>query len=134
MARGEYSIIRYVPQPEREESVNLGVVLVSGAQGALWTLFRDASSFIEYPPYLRPNDEVIHSFENQLKHIPQQTGQKELSTILGDLRHDLQNSIQATQPKACEFGDPKEFLQSIFELLVAPPSGESSRPIRKGAK
>lgn len=119
--QGEYSIIKYVPQPERGESVNLGVVLVSGSQGQVWTCFRDSSSFNDYPAYLRPAPEIIRSFENNLHNLPQERSSGEISTLLTDLKHDLQNSIQTGEPHPCNFDDPNGFLHSIFEKLVLPP-------------
>src|SRR3989442_651238 len=112
--QGEYAIVRYVPQPERGEFVNLGVVLVSGSQGSLWTRFRDSSSFKKYPLYLRPPNEVITSFEKHLQRIPEEKGKEELSTLLENLRHDLQNSIQTGEPHPCTFEDPVGFLLNVF--------------------
>ena len=124
--QGVYSIVKYVPQPERGESVNLGVILVSGSQGRLWTCFRDSSSFKDYPPFLRPADEIIASFEKHIQRIPEDKSRKELATLLTDLRHDLQNSIQTGEPHACSFDDPNRFVHSIFEKLVLPPDDAKS--------
>lgn len=126
---GEYSIIRYVPQPEREESVNLGVVVVSGTTGELWTRFRDASSFVGYPPHLKPNRVVIQSFEKHLQELTRSESNANFSKILGTMRHDLQNTIQITEPHSCTFENPKEFVVEIFKDLVAPPEFKSE--IRK---
>jgi hypothetical protein len=124
---GAYTVVKYVPQPERGESVNLGVVLVSGSEGIVWTHFRESSSFNRYPSYLRPNPDIVKSFEKQLNDIPKETGKADLSSLLQNLRHDLQNSIQTGEPHPCIFDDALTFLDSIYARLVAPPDVGKSK-------
>jgi hypothetical protein len=125
--RGEYSIVKYVPQPERGETVNLGVVLVAGSEGNVWTHFRPSSSFSRYPIHLRPDPQILKSFEKYLNDIPKEKGKGDLSSILHDLTHDLQNSIQTGEPRPCTFDDATTFLNSIFEKLVVPPEVGKSK-------
>jgi hypothetical protein len=125
--RGEYSVIKYVPQPERGESVNLGVVLVSGDEGNVWTQFRESSSFKNYPSYLRPDPEIVKSFEKHLNKIPKEKVSGDLSSLLENLRHDLQNSIQTGEPHACIFDNATTFLNSIYDKLVVPPDAGKSK-------
>lgn len=121
--------MKYVPQPERGESVNLGVVLVAGNEGAVLTHFRPSSSFSKYPSHLRPDPQILKSFEKYLNDIPKEKGKADLSTILHDLTHDLQNSIQTGEPRPCIFDDATTFLNSIFDKLVVPPDiGKSKKP------
>src|SRR5260370_35370867 len=99
--RGEYSIVRYVPEPKRGEYVNVGVVLISESQGGLWTRFRGPSSYSNYPPYLRPPNDIIESFERHLNQIPKEEKSVDFSLLLRNLNQDLQNILQTVEPHEC---------------------------------
>ncbi|MDE1852210.1 MAG: DUF3037 domain-containing protein [Thaumarchaeota archaeon] len=121
MLHGLYSVIQFVPQPERGEAINVGLVLVSDNGKQVWTHFRKASSFSRYPYHLRPNPEALKSFEFNLKKHPQVAEIEEPLSFLSTLHHDLRNSVQASEPHACAFADPKSFLDNLFRTIVVPP-------------
>ena len=104
--------------------MSLGLVLFSENQGKVWTHFRSPKSFANYPRHLQPDKTVLRSFENYLKAVPKQKRKNELSAVLADLKHDLANSIQISDPHACTFDNPKTFVSNLFERLVAPPKSD----------
>ena|SRR5579872_1812168 len=119
----EYAVIRVVPKVEREEFVNVGVILLCAKQKFLQAHIqlneeRLASLCPEFDKELL--DEHIHSFERicagGLDSGP--IGQLPLSERFRWLTAARSTMVQTSQvhPGLCI--DPKQMLQHLFEQLV----------------
>lgn len=118
---GVYSVIRYVPEPERGESVNIGPVLISCDDGKVLSHLRNFESFTKYPTHLRPPKQILTSVRSYVNTFPERIQGQEPLSFLGAIHHDLENNIQTSEPHPCTFERPDTFLQKVFKTVVVPP-------------
>ncbi len=119
---GVYSVVRYVPRPERGESINIGLILVSAEDGRVWLQFRKSVAFSNYPPHLRPPKELLQSVKSYVDTLQQRMHGAEPMTFLSGVQHDLENNVQTSEPHPCKFDNPNTFLADMYRMVVSPPS------------
>ena len=118
----EYAIIRVVPKVEREEFVNVGVILYCGPQKFLGTKIRVNQERLKALGSIECDelDEYIHSFERislgQKGSGP--IGELPIADRFRWLTATRSTIVQtsAVHPGLCV--DAKEMLESLFEKLV----------------
>jgi hypothetical protein len=116
---GSYALVRYLPYPEREEFINVGVLVVSGDQQKCFFEFRD-----KFPKAISQSnipirsDMVMESIKLIKSRVTERT--RSASQAVSELSHDLANSIQITALRPCSFDYPEEFLHKTYKKFVEP--------------
>ena len=109
-------LVRYVPDPVREESVNIGLFLHSPQErylGCLFTNdFRRVKTFhpradVDFLRELQPD------FENQIEEA-----EDHLETYILTMRESFSNMIQLAEPRTCLLAEPQNEIQSLFARYV----------------
>jgi hypothetical protein len=116
---GSYALVRYLPYPEREEFINVGVVVVPEDQGKCWFEFRDTFPSIFSQSNIPVQKELV---QNTIKLIESKLSEesKPPSQTITELSHDLANSVQITELRPCNFEQPEQFLQQAYHVFVQP--------------
>jgi hypothetical protein len=116
---GSYALVRYLPYPEREEFINVGVLVVPENQVRCFYEFRD-----KFPSMFSQSNIPIQTelVENTIKLIEEKVSDqsKPPTQSISELSHDLANSIQITDLRPCTFQKPEEFLQQAYQVFVQP--------------
>jgi hypothetical protein len=122
-----YSIVRFVPDPLREEAINLGVMLVSadGKYADYQFLHRYKTRIASMAPDF--DQQLVEAVYSDLADALQGRGwQPELAHLgrtisgewLDELSNRFMNQIQFSSPRACIPSDPDETLQQLFRRFV----------------
>ena len=119
---GVYSVVQYVPSPERGESINIGMILISTEDGRVWLQFRNSVAFSDYPPHLRPPEELLQSAISYADSLHQRMEGIEPMAFLSGVHHDLENNVQTSEPHPCNFDDPNAFFDSMYKMVVSEPA------------
>ncbi len=119
----EYAVIRVVPRVEREEFLNVGVILYSRSQNFLKALFRiDKDRLQSFSDKLDINEveEHLHSFERICEGGPGSgpIGQYEIASRFRWLTATRSTVVQASKVHPGFCSNPGEALQKLFDQLV----------------
>lgn len=122
-AKGYYSILQYVPDLERAEGVNIGVVLFCPEKGFLKAQTAAGNDRVRRFFSREANIELDLDRINVFKTAFEERIELEAGRIrtLDDFRHFVNtraNCLLLTEPKPMKVFDPNEELQSLFERLV----------------
>jgi len=120
-------LVRYVPDPVRVESVNIGIFLHSPQERFLGCLFSD--DFRRLKRFHPQADldllrELQPDFEKQID----KAGDN-LEKYIEEMRESFSNLIQLDEPRSCLLAEPQNEIQSLFARYVgeraagAPPEG-----------
>lgn len=121
---GSYSIVRYIPNPERDEPRNLGIVLASDKTGELKVRLASQPRGLWLTKSQR---EILKAFVNDLeRQLSSQRGSRAPEEYLRELASELANSLTLTNPRPVEIDDTSRSLQSLYERFVS--SDEASLP------
>jgi hypothetical protein len=121
---GTYALVRYLPYPEREEFINVGVVVLPEDQGKCWFEFRDTLPSVFSQSNIPVQVELV---QNTIKLIEEKLSEESKSPTqsIAELSHDLANSGQITDLRPCAFERPEEFLRKAYQVFVQPLSNPS---------
>lgn len=119
----EYSIIRYVPQVEREEFVNLGVIVFSKRKkflDVLYTINEEKVRIIGDEDHLPLLRNYLHSWSLicQGDAAGGVIAQQEMPYRFRWLTASRSTIIQASRPHPGRCDDPAKVLQDLFEKYV----------------
>lgn len=133
-SRGYYSLIRYVPNPRRDEAINIGVMLVTKSREFADVRLLESIPRASRLAYLLPNERIISAVSTFTRdYLEEYVSEKKVSPadMLDELSHDLANSVRVESPMICEIDDPETKLNDLFRSLVALPAGHrvSRRPV-----
>ena len=116
----QYSVIRYLPDPAREEHINIGVVLT--AADAAFAACKFTRDWARCKRFGREDASFLRDFAAELKKAL--LAQRELfatafsSHDLSALAANWRNSIQFSTPRASVEQDPESLLSRLFEQFV----------------
>ncbi len=127
--QGLYTLVKYLPYPERGESINVGIVLLSKDKHEIRTRFLDRFPSSRTLSYLVPDEGVIKSVTHNLQKSLEESDPSTSLDLLSELSHDLKNSIQLTDFRPCSFEESEDFLNTMYEHFVKPPL-EEVQPMR----
>lgn len=120
---GQYAVLRYVPDPARDEATNIGIVVASDDHGQFLARFLEDFTGKGLPNDVKPH---LRTFRRQLEEeAPGYFSATTPESHLQQLSRDLQNSIQFTQPRAVRVSDLESTVETLYEELVAPIESES---------
>jgi DUF3037 family protein len=112
--RCEFSVIRYVPDPVKEEFVNIGLIFIDNDSVTVrfttnWDRVRnfDKSADIE----------MLKALEDELRQRLSQGG-KYQEGAFADLQDRCSNALQFTERKACLCTDAGRELESLARLYL----------------
>jgi hypothetical protein len=111
-----YYLVRYVPHAEREEFLNIGLLLYSAEEQFLDCLFtRDFRRVKRFHP--QADREFLRDLQS---HFEQQIQQHEdnLQGFLDELKQSLSNAIQLAPARPVLTAEPQAQSQQLFERLV----------------
>jgi hypothetical protein len=111
-----YYLVRYVPHTEREEFLNIGLLLHSGEEQFLDCLI--TRDFRRLKRFHRQADlEFLHDLQG---HFEQQIQQHEdnLQGFLDEMQQSLSNLIQLAPARPVLAAEPQALLAQLFERLV----------------
>jgi hypothetical protein len=111
-----YSLVRYVPDTEREEFLNIGVFLHSAGEQFLDCLFTDDFRRIRrFHPQadLGLLRDLQSHFEQQI-----QEHENDLEGYLAEMQESFSNLIQITPPRPLLAAEPQAEIQHLFERYV----------------
>lgn len=115
---GTYSVVRYVPDPRRNEGTNIGVVVASNLQETFRFKFLSGFTGKGIPTADKP---VLKAFKRQFEgDVREEAESRSPESLLQELFEDLQNSIQFTEPRSVRVINPDEVLKGLFDTFVAP--------------
>lgn len=119
---GQYVVVRYVPDPARDEATNIGVAVASDNHGEFRMRFLEGFTGKGLPNEVKPH---LRTFRRQLKdEAPGYFSSTTPESYLQQLSRDLHNSIQFTQPKAVKVSDLESTVETLYAELVAPIESE----------
>lgn len=126
----EYSLIQFVPSPEREEAVNIGVAVSFPDDGALrWLIHRPAmtSAAKRFIPdkgsARRKLDFQVRALEASLRRIVEAGGRTDRGDSVRTLAGRLSNEVRLTDLHPTRVSDsPEAATQRLFEQLVLRPT------------
>lgn len=126
MAEYKYSLIRYIPDPIRDEPVNIGLIMHSASEQYLashWDLRRAGSKMV------RPDKGTIKHYEAQLEPIEnEEVAWEEASfetisvaqpTFVEQLADYIGNKIRFGEPRGCITDNPDRTFDELFERFVS---------------
>ncbi len=111
-----YFLVRYVPDTEREEFLNIGVVLLSAEEQFLDCLFTD-----DFRRIRRFHPQADLGFLRELQnHFEQQIQEHEnnLEGYLQEMQESFSNLIQLTPPHPLLIADPQAEMPRLLERFV----------------
>lgn len=118
-----FSVVRYVPDPVRDEARNIGVLVVSpddsfaGSRFNLAKLHLPAGSDRKH--FL---DKVVESYMRRLPTSRVKDAALARREFLDELHFDATNVIQFTEPSVA-LGDPRQVLEEVYRERVAERTG-----------
>ena len=132
MAVLRYSVIRYMPDPRREECINIGVIVVADdgtfVEAAFTTNWQRVQCFGQ------EDLSFLKEFASLLRYrIQQHQDSLFSSALLGTealtkMAEGWHNSIQFTPPRASIAPDPRKLLEQLFSTYIL-----EERPTRRKA-
>ncbi|HMD83826.1 MAG TPA: DUF3037 domain-containing protein [Terriglobia bacterium] len=130
-----YYLVRYVPNAEREESLNIGLLLHSAEEQFLDCLFtRDLRRIKRFHP--QADVEFLSDLQS---HFEQQIQQHEdnLQGFIEGMQQSLSHVIQLAPARPVLAAEPQTQLQQLFERLVgkrqaAVPAADTRMRIKQG--
>lgn len=112
----QYAVLRYLPNRERDEPRNVGIILASNATGNLLvrmtTQPQDTKLTREQRMALAG---FASEFQEQLR---KRMAERKPEEILSELVTELANSLVATQPRPISVEDPKKVIDALFDDFV----------------
>lgn len=121
-----FSVVRYVPDPIRDEAKNIGVLVVSPDHGFAGARFNLAKLHLptgsDRLRYLR---EVVAGYQRRLPKSSVHGRSAARREYLDELHREATNVVQFTAPNAA-MGDPRSVLEVVYRERVAEPTGGSS--------
>ena len=112
MRQCDFSIIRYVPDPVKEEFMNIGLIFIDGDSGAV----RFTSDWDRIRNFDKSADvEMLKALASDLR---QRLFGKYHEEALSDLQDRCSNALQFTEPKACLCDDAVRELESLVSLYL----------------
>jgi hypothetical protein len=134
MSVSHYSVIRYVPDPVREEWVNIGVVV--SAEDEHFSGCRFVRNWTRANYFGRENmlflKEFAREFSEEVGRKADLFGQRPFTPErLRSLAGNWANSIQFSEPRASVARDPEALLEVLYDqyILEYRPGGGSSNPV-----
>jgi Protein of unknown function (DUF3037) len=121
--RGYYSILQYVPDPERAEGVNIGVILFCPEKNFLRIRTTVRSDRVRRFFGRRPDTDLNLSRLNAFKTAFEERVAIEAARMrtLEDFRGFIKtraNQLRLTEPRPVKLEDPESELSNLYELLV----------------
>ena len=118
MVAGTYAILKYLPNRERDEPRNIGVILASNSTGHLLVRMtrqpRDTNLSREQIDAL---DGFVTGLQSQLQ---ARLVEEKPELILRKVVNEFANSLVASEPKPVVIDDPQKVLDRLFDELVKP--------------
>lgn len=118
MASGSYAVLKYLPNRERDEPRNVGVILASNQIGALMV------RMTRQPPETQLTKEQLAALDGFARGLEAQLrarlSESSPEVILRAVGHELANSLIATDPRPVVVDDPKKVLDQLYDELVKP--------------
>jgi hypothetical protein len=124
---GAYCVVRYVPNPEQGEAIDIGLVLISSGKGRVKFKFSNLIDFSTYPAHLKPPKELIESAKSYVRDLRKRAKNVDPIALLSGIHRDLLNNIQISEPYSCEFDDLNSFFYSLYGKVIRLPSGHAHR-------
>jgi hypothetical protein len=111
-----YSLVRYVPDTEREEFLNIGVFLHIAAEQFLDCLFTDDFRRVKR---FHPQADValLRELQGHFEHEIQQH-ENDLAGYLREMQESYSNLIEITPPRPLLAAEPQAEIQRLFERFV----------------
>jgi hypothetical protein len=112
----QFFLVRYVPNPVRGESLNIGVLLYCREKRYLGCLIKqDLGRIRRFHSQADPRlfQELQHHFEQQIEQR-----QYDLDAFLQEIQ-GYSNMIQIAPPQKCMVQDPKAEILKLYEKYVA---------------
>lgn len=130
--KGYYSILQYVPDPERSEGVNVGIALICPESGFIGS--RTSKDNNRIKRFFR-DQELDPKRLSALKEAFEDRIRAEAIRILTleDFQHFIDtraNQFRLTSPRPVKVQDPEFELANLFELLVADSQSETEHATR----
>jgi len=126
---GYYALLQYSPQPERQEFLNFGILLVVPALGFSEVAIAKGSARMERVfegiPKARFEDEK-RGFGNRVK---MEFARRRSLEALDELSRKLANDFRISELRAVAVDDPRQQLQHLFHVLVG-----DEEPKKKAAR
>lgn len=118
MSAGSYAVLKYLPNRERDEPRNVGVILASNETGdILVRMTRQPQDTRLTREQLAALDGFVRGLQNQLR---ARLGEQPPERILRNVSDELANSLVATEPRPVVIDDPQRVLNELYEQLVKP--------------
>jgi len=112
----EFSLIRYVPDPVKNEFVNIGVLLRAAAGGPLVRFTRDWARVRCIDP--DADIAMLEAMENELRRVPD--AGSEAPPLLKTIDDSFSHQLQMTEAKACLAENAAAELDRLMQLYVEP--------------
>ncbi len=116
-----FFLVRYVPDPVRDEGLNVGLFLHSPQEKYLGCLFTDDLRRVKR---MHPQADLELLRELQ-KHFEQEIDERshDLQGYIRFMQESYSNLIQVTTPRPCLLNDPQTEIQDLFARYVGPHKG-----------
>jgi Protein of unknown function (DUF3037) len=109
-------LVRYVPDPVRGESVNIGIFLHSPQERYLGCLFaNDVRRVKRFHP--KADLDLLRELQQDFEKQIDEAGDN-LEKYIQEMRDSFSNLIQLDEPRSCLLADPQNEIQSIFARYV----------------
>jgi hypothetical protein len=129
MGRFYYSVVKFVPHPVREESLNIGVVLIS--EGGEYSNYQFTDAYRAKLKALAPDvlpatvQRFIEDFQtrfprSQPPQLQFDSGHESPISVLKELAGRSATQTRLTPPRAVNVDRPEETLKELFEEFVSP--------------
>ncbi len=111
-----FFLVRYVPDPVRDEGLNIGLFLYSPQEEYLDCIFTDDFRRIRsFHP--QADVDLLHDlaqhFQNEIRER-----ENELEKYIQGMQESYSNLIQVTPPRACLAADPQAEMEDLFARYV----------------
>jgi hypothetical protein len=122
----EFFLVRYVPDPVKNEFVNIGVLLREAArpESTIVRFTRDWARVRCVDP--NADTEMLEAMESEMRQRFAETG-SDLPPIMKTLEDSFSNLLQITEPKACLAETIPAEVEQLMQLYVEPRKREAAK-------
>jgi len=120
-----YSVVRFIPDLERREPVNVGVLLVNADDVAI--------KFVDRPE-LGDGQEAVARYEGLLRHLLEEKRSEDVDSFdafifVSDLASRRFSHFEITEPReVAPVGEPQSLIEELAERIVQPAATQSFVP------
>src|SRR5579863_7224995 len=120
----KFFLLRYVPDPVRNEFVNFGLILFSPQEPPELRFSKDWSRVQRLDP--QADIELLQAFREELSH------EAERELLLKRIEDSFSNTLQASEYKACLTSQPAQEADELARIYLEAPRRRTSQ--EKGAR